>query len=477
MRGMKSVRGSDKKRLLGLTMCLVMLVAAAGCGKEERESPQRESQTPEPSGGSGQNGIGAGDGTASGESIDDEGAVSGAAGAASQTDRTAGMVMWDFGLRLLQGCLGVSQDFPPYASMPESVYAASRENGNLLVSPVSIASALAMTANGAQGDTLRQMETALGLSAQELDDFFLAYGETLSPEDGKCRLSIADSIWFTADERFTVDEEFLRTNQAFFGASFFREPFDGSTADRINGWVEEHTEGLIREILDEIPGDAVMYLVNALAFDGEWEDIYKSNQVREGNFTKEDGTVQKADMMYSAERKYLKGEGAEGFLKYYAEGRFAFAALLPQEGTSAAEYVSALTGEELGRILEQAEDMQVNAAIPKFQAEYGVLLNSVLQEMGIVDAFDIKTADFSRLGYSEAGNIYIGRVLHKTYVAVDERGTKAGAATAVEMLDNAAMIGPGESRTVYLDRPFVYMIIDCEKGIPLFMGTVADLDG
>ena len=245
----------------------------------------------------------------------------------------------------------------------------------------------------------------------------------------------------------------------------------------INSWVSDHTEKMIPDILDEIPEDAVLYLVNALAFDAEWMTVYEGFQVREGEFAVAGGDKQNVDFMYSQEYGYLQDGGAQGFLKYYKDGRYAFAAILPEEGISTKEYVSGLTGEKLYSILENPIDVHVRAAIPKFETAYSTELSDVLKDMGMPDAFDSERADFSVMGRSADGRrFYISRVLHKAYIAVDEKGTKAGAATAVEGSRESAIMEPEDIKTVYLDRPFVYMIIDCERNLPVFMGTVENVD-
>lgn len=377
----------------------------------------------------------------------------------------------DFGLRLLQSCTEAQKAFPPQASMPSDVYARTGMGDNILVSPLSVISALAMTANGAAGETFKQMETTLGMPVSELSEWLSVYREAL-PEAEKYKLNMANGIWFTEDKRFTVNPDFLKTNEKLFGAGVYQAPFDDSTLREINGWVKENTDGMIDQILDEIPPDAVMYLVNALAFDAEWQEIYHDYQIREGEFTCEDGRVQKADMMYSTENAYMEDEHAKGFLKYYADGKYAFAALLPEEGMVLQDYLSTLDGAKLRGILDNPKRAQVDAAIPKYESEYSIEMSEVLQSMGMTDAFDFGAADFSGLGRSEAGNLYISRVLHKTYIAVDEKGTKAGAATAVEMKDECVAIEEPVVITVHLDRPFLYMIIDCEQNVPVFIGLV-----
>ena len=202
---------------------------------------------------------------------------------------------------------------------------------------------------------------------------------------------------------------------------------------------------------------------------------YNEYSVQEDRtFTKEDGTKQKATLMYSEESTYLEDEKATGFIKYYKDKKYAFAGLLPKEGVTVAEYVAWLNEERLQELFAGAKKTVVNAALPKFETEYDILLNDVLISMGMPDAF-CSSADFSKMATSERGDIFINRVLHKTFISVDELGTKAGAVTAVEMTDESAMI-PAEYYNVFLDRPFVYMLIDCETNQPFFIGTMMDVE-
>lgn len=349
----------------------------------------------------------------------------------------------------------------------------SVEDGeNMLISPLSIINALAMTANGAGGKTLSQMEELFRLSVSELNEYLYAYTKAL-PAGGKYKLSIANSIWLKDDESFTVEPDFLQANADWYDAGAYKVPFNNATLRDINNWVEENTDGMIKDILDRISEEAVMYLVNALAFDAEWRNIYYEHQVREGVFTKEDGMQQQAELMYSMEEQYLEDANAVGFIKYYADKKYAFVALLPDEDISVKNYIDSLTGEKLASMLANPTDIQVNAAIPKFENENSIEMNDVLKAMGMTDAFDYNVSDFSGIGTSIAGNLYISRVLHKTFIAVDEKGTKAGAATVEEMKDMSAE--PKEIKTVYLDRPFVYMLIDCEANLPVFIGTLMDI--
>lgn len=344
---------------------------------------------------------------------------------------------------------------------------------NTLISPLSVLVAVSMTANGAESETLSQMEAVLGMPIAELNAWIRTYTEQL-PESEKYKLSLANGIWFKDHDSFTVNEAFLQTNADYYGAGIYAAPFDASTCREINDWVEEKTDGMIKDILDDIPESAVMYLVNALAFDAEWQNIYEKNQIRTSIFTTEDGEQREVEMMYADENRYLEDDSASGFIKYYRDGKYAFVALLPNEGISVADYAASLTGSHLQELLGGAQYVTVETALPKFESEYSTDMREILREMGMVDAFDEHNADFSGLGYSIDGNLFISRVLHKTYIAVDGKGTRAGAATVVEVDGERGAAEPDNLRRVYLDRPFVYMLIDCQTNLPFFMGTVMD---
>ena len=353
------------------------------------------------------------------------------------------------------------------------LFQTSEENGkNTLVSPLSVLCALAMTANGAEDETLQQMEDVLGMTTEEMNLYIYSYMQNL-PQDEKYKLSLANSIWFTDHERFTVNQDFLQTTADYYGADIYKAPFNEQTCKDINNWVKEKTDGMIPSALDEIPADALMYLINALAFDAEWADIYEKYQVKDGEFTKEDGTKQQCELMYSTESNYFEDEKATGFLKYYKSGKYAFVAMLPKEGVSVSEYIASLTGESLNEMLSNPEHTTVYTSIPKFETSYSVEMTEILKSMGMTEAFDPNNADFAGLGSSTGGNISISRVIHKTFISVEEKGTKAAAVTIVEPGDGAAM-EPEQPKEVYLDRPFVYMLIDCENNIPFFIGTMMD---
>ena len=367
----------------------------------------------------------------------------------------------------------LSAGYSAVADFAVRLFQASEESGkNTLISPLSVLCALAMTANGAEGETLHQMEDVLGMTAEKMNLYIYSYMQNL-PQGGNYKLSLANSIWFTDHDRFTVNQDFLQTTADYYGADIYKAPFNEQTCKDINNWVKEKTDGMIPNALDQIPADALMYLINALAFDAEWADIYETHRVKDGEFTREDGTKQKCELMYSTESNYFEDEKATGFLKYYKGGKYAFVAMLPKEGVSVSEYIASLTGASLNAMLSNPEHTTVYASVPKFEAGYSVEMSEILKSMGMTDAFDPNRADFGGLGFSAGGNIRISGVIHKTFISVEEKGTKAAAVTIVEPGDGAAM-EPEQLREVYLDRPFVYMLIDCENNIPFFIGTLME---
>ena len=350
----------------------------------------------------------------------------------------------------------------------------AEENGkNTLLSPLSVLCALAMTANGADNETLEQMEYVLGMSSSELNLYLYTYINSL-PQSEKYKLSIANSIWFIDNDSFNANEEFLQTNADYYGADIYKSPFDDNTVKDINTWVNEATDEMISEIIDEIPSTTIMYLINALAFEADWWEPYAEEDVSTRTFTAADGSQQDAEFMYGISSKYIDGENVKGFIKSYSGGKYAFVALLPDENLSLSDYISTLDGEKVSSLISNVKDTRIKTYMPKFECEYKAELSPILKSMGINDAFKFDAADFSNLGKSPYGNIFINEVLHKTYIQVGEKGTKAGAVTSVGM----DLLGPAPAeptKQIELNRPFVYMIIDCENNIPLFIGAMNDV--
>ena len=345
------------------------------------------------------------------------------------------------------------------------------DNKNSLISPLSVMLALSMTANGAKGETLAQMESLLGgdIPMETLNEYLYSYIKTL-PSEKTAKLNIANSIWFR-DNGFKAEKSFLQKNADYYGAAAYKSVFNEKTLRDINNWVKKNTDGMIEKIIDDLDPDAVMYLINTVLFDAEWENIYKKDEIRDGAFTAIDSTKKTVPMMYSEEHSYLDDGKATGFIKPYKSG-YSFVALLPNEDVSLSDYVASMTGGTFIGMIKNAKDVPVETAIPKFSYDYDIEMSGALKALGMTKPFDAAKADFSALGYYESGNIFISRVLHKAYITVDEKGTKAGAATAADI---KATSDTGGLYSVTLDRSFVYAVIDDAYGLPIFIGAVTDI--
>lgn len=347
---------------------------------------------------------------------------------------------------------------------------------NTLISPYSVMEALAMTANGAKGDTLKEMEDAMGgISIEKLNKYL--YAQRMDqPNEEKCKLLTANSIWARNDEsRIKVNKDFLQTDMDYYDAEFYVADFDSpKTVDAINAWVSKHTDKMIDKITNRLSEDAVMELINAVTFDAKWQSPYTQYDVVHGwKFTAADGTEQEADMLCSDEYTYLKDDNAKGVMKYYEGGRYAFAALLPDEGVSLNDYIAGLDAEKLNSILSDAEHTNVITRIPKFTYGYDVFLHEeVLPAMGMVLPFT-DFADFSAMNDVKENPLKIGSVHHKTFIQLDGDGTRAAAVTEVSMIECTAVMPDKE---VILNRPFLYFIVDTESNIPVFMGTLTSVE-
>ncbi|MBQ9906540.1 MAG: serine protease [Oscillospiraceae bacterium] len=351
---------------------------------------------------------------------------------------------------------------------------ANTKNDNLMISPLSVSLALSMTANGAKDQTLTEMEKVLGgdLKIADLNAYYADYLNTL-PNSENAQLHIANSIWFKNDPLIKVPQEFLQTNADYYKADAYKAPFNEQTVKDINSWVNKNTHEMIPKLLDTIPnGNVFMYLINALAFEADWASCYKDNEIGEGEFTPYGTDPVTVEMMHGEERTYLEDEYATGFMKSYKGGGYSFAAILPKESESitVSDYIGMMTPESLQKLLSTKQNCKVITKMPKFKFAYDTELSEALKAAGMPTAFNEEKSDFGNLN-AGSGNGYISRVLHKTFIQVDEAGTKAGAVTAVEMQIKSA-IEVDKPKTVYLDRPFIFMIVDHQHNLPIFIGYV-----
>lgn len=344
------------------------------------------------------------------------------------------------------------------------------QDGNLLVCPLSVMAALEMARNGAQGETGEQMARTLygEMQPEESRRELMAYLQAL-PNQDKAGFRFANSIWYRqGDTSFEVEPAFLKSSAVDYGAQIYGAAFDESTLRDVNSWVGQETDGMIPKILDQIPDAAVMFLVNGMALDAEWQKQYHTDQIHEAEFYPREGDPQKVEMMYSQEDVRIRGEAVKGFVKPYQEG-YGFVALLPDQGLTVDAYLEGLTGEAFLKLLGQGEEGPVEAGLPKYSTRSQLTLNDMLKRMGMPLAFDMEQADFGGMGHDPEGNIYIGAAIHSTFLEVDGRGTRAGAATVVEMEAGGAAM---ETEQVILDRPFLYAIFDTKENLPIFIGIV-----
>ena len=347
-------------------------------------------------------------------------------------------------------------------------------NTNTLVSPLSIQLALAMVANGADGVTREEMEQVMGgdISLEDMNKYLYTYVKKL-PSTANYKLEIANSIWFRDTESLVVKDDFLQTNATYYDAQAYQRAFDDVTASEMNKWVKLHTDGMIDKIVDEIKPDMMLYLINALVFDAKWQDKYTAKDVIDSKFYQLDGTAQEVKLMGSDESVYLQNDKVVGFMKPYKDRKYSFVALLPKEEGEEAfmDFVENLTGEELQGLLSNKTYGEVECKLPKFTYEYEIDLIEILQDMGMTSAFG-GGADFSKMADCTEGNLYIAEAIHKTYIEVDENGTKAAAVTGM----GAAAESEPMKFYVRLDRPFVYMIIDNDTNLPIFIGTLMSIE-
>lgn len=344
---------------------------------------------------------------------------------------------------------------------------AHKDEENTLLSPLSLALALSMTANGANKESLAQMEAVLGngIPIREMNAYLLGLTSSLSREKG-AKAEIANSIWF--HQNLDVKKDFLQTNADYYNAAAYRSEFNDATLDEINSWVKKNTDGMIEKIIERISPQDRMFLVNAIVFDGKWESKYQKNDLFDGIFYNADGTKQKVTMMHSDENLYLSDEKVTGFMKPYEGGKYSFAAFLPNQGIDLEEYLAEFTGQKLSDLISGAKKSSVNVTLPKFKQEYKNNLSEILSQMGMEDIFTEK-ADLS--GISDHSDLVVSEVLHKTYLSLDENGTRAAAVSSVGLKEMAMV----QEYSVTLDRPFLYMILDNNTNLPIFLGITNNL--
>ncbi len=347
----------------------------------------------------------------------------------------------------------------------------SGSDANLMVSPLSVSMALGMTRNGAANETLEAMTKTLGFVGQTEDEINKSYKyivETFATLDPKVKLQIANSIWYRND--FVVEQPFLDANTQYFNASVTPLDFASPTAvDIINAWVNEKTNELIPEILDAIPADAVMYLINAVYFKGQWKYQFEKGNTAEKPFNLSDGSqVQVPAMSQHATFNYFKGTGFQAIELPYSQGNYTMTVLLPDADKNVSHVINQLSQENWDTWSRQFSELDIQLQLPRFKYEYKEKnMKPILTALGMGVAFT-DNADFTRINSN--GDLLISRVLHNTFIETNEEGTEAAAVTLVEIVETTA--GPTQPYFFTIDRPFVYFISEKSTGSILFIGTV-----
>lgn len=352
-----------------------------------------------------------------------------------------------------------------------------RNGETILLSPFSASMALGMTATGAEGETERQMRAVLGfgeVTKEEMTEYYSKMLDGLAKADPYVDLKIANSIWIHKD--FPVKEAFVRNAEKAFDSIIENRDFGSpATLKEINDWVSDKTEGTIKDLLDELSPDARMALVNALYFEGKWRYAFAGS--KKAPFSNASGGRTRTDMMYAVGTlSYADRDGWELLRLPYGTGAFSMSIILPPEGVkfqgTTLDYDRWLS---LNGTLRPCE---VNMNIPAFMTRDEFNLIDPLKALGMTDAFGMN-ADFSAMSDKA---LYIGKVKQKTFIEVSETGTKASAATVVEMRLRGA--NPGgydvpeyqpEKVNFDADRPFYFVISEVSTKSVLFIGQVTEL--
>ena len=343
---------------------------------------------------------------------------------------------------------------------------ANRPGDNLFLSPLSASMALAMTMNGAAGETWNQMRDALefgSLAEEEINASYQSLLELLVGLDPSVETAIGNSVW--TRQGFPVHADFLDAVGEAFGAEVAELDFANPSASaRINEWVEAATRGRIEDIVPEaIPSAVVMYLINAIYFNGSWTLRFDPSETRAGPFRLDDGSTRTVPLMtLDTDFSYQENDRFQAVDLPYGGRAFSMTVLLPQRGVSVDDLAASLDAAEWDDIAAGFRDTRVRVFLPRFRMAYERTLNDGLHALGMVDAFG-PGADFSRL--SPAG-VWISEVKQKSWVDVNEEGTEAAAATVVTVVESAGL-------EVRADRPFLFFIRERLSGANLFAGKLA----
>ena len=345
---------------------------------------------------------------------------------------------------------------------------------NIFISPYSVATSLAMTYNGARGETQEAIAKTLELQEMNLEEVSQGNANlraTLEGKETNLQIYLANSLW--VKEGVSFGAEFLRTNDEFYQGKIRSLNFhDPNARSIINDWVKQSTNGKIEKVVDQIEPNSIMFLINAAYFKVAWSTPFPIAATQEHPFLLLDGTQKQHLMMFqSSEYRYLQNDIFQAINIPYGEGIFSMYIFLPNKGFSINRIFENLTSSNWNKWTNQLELRQVYLGLPRFKFEYSAELNDTLKSLGMQIAFDGRNADFSGM-CPNSKNICIDKVKHKTFIEVNEQGTEASAATSVEMVLKGYL--PEPQFEMIVDRPFLCTIQDNQTRTILFMGTIVE---
>lgn len=347
----------------------------------------------------------------------------------------------------------------------------AQPSDNIFISPLSVSIALGMTLNGAGGGTFEAMRSSLyldGLTSQQINESYRALIELLFLLDPKVTFDLANSIWYR--QGFSVESEFIDASQQYFNAAIEELDFNNPGAtDIINNWVDASTNGKIDRIIDAISSETVMFLINALYFDASWTYEFDKNKTHEDQFNKPDGSTVPVQMMVlEADLNYMENEQFQAVELSYGDGDFSMLVILPKPQETIETTASSLNDATLVEVENSLVEKPRTLYMPKFKMEYSLELKDVLSDLGMGIAFDRNNADFGRI--NPEMQLFISRVLHKTFVDVNEEGTEAAAVTSVEI----GVTRRGANFVLRIDHPFLFLIKENQTGSIVFMGKIVE---
>ncbi|MYF98068.1 serpin family protein, partial [Candidatus Poribacteria bacterium] len=352
----------------------------------------------------------------------------------------------------------------------------NEQDKNIFVSPYSVSVALAMTLNGASGETEQAMVNTLqlqGLGSDLINSGYFILNQTLQSTDPKVTLTIANSLW--GKQGIPFKQDFLDRNSQYFNAEITTLDFsDPSASQTINMWVDTSTNGKIQKIVDDnIDPQMVLFLINAIYFKGSWQTKFDSENTRDATFHLESGSTKQVPMMNRTDNymHYVNHEdGLQAISLPYGDGQMSMYIFLPSRESDLDTFLDGLNAENWENWMSQFQERKIWVQIPKFSLEYETSLIDTLTSLGMSIAFDEGRANFSRMASLEdiVGNLYIAKVKHKAFIDVNEEGSEAAAVTGIGI---AVTSLPPQ---FIADRPFFFAIRDNKTKTVLFMGTVVD---